>query len=88
MVNFIAIKVRNMKIWDAKQRGDKGGKGIGVGLAFVNAYTCLITKVARRFVSVYRSLNEDRDAENLSIAKLYPNAVTGEFRYIQVSGKQ
>ena len=69
-----------MKIWDAEQRVDKGGKAIGVCLAFVDVYTLLNTKVGRRFVSVYRSLNEDRVAENLSIAKLYPNAGIGELR--------
>jgi hypothetical protein len=36
MVNFIAIKVRSMKIWDADQRGDKGEEAIGVRGAFVN----------------------------------------------------
>ncbi len=53
-----------MKIWDATQRVDKGGKAIGVCLAFVDVYTLLNTKVGRRFVSVYRSLNEDRITEN------------------------
>ncbi len=58
-----------MKIWDADQRVDKGGKAVGVCLAFVDVYTRLNTKVGRRFVSDYRSLNEDKIAENQFIAK-------------------
>ncbi len=71
MANFIAIKVRLVKIWDAGQRVDKGGKAIGVCLAFVDVYTCLITKVRRRFENVYIRLNEDRLNENQYIAKFY-----------------
>lgn len=59
-VNFIAIKVRLMEIWDASQRDSKDGKVKGISVAFVNDYMCLITKVRKRFVSDYRILNEDR----------------------------
>ena len=80
MVNFIAIKVRLMEFWDAGQRGDKGGKAVGVGLAFANGYRCLLTKVGRRFVSVYMSLSEDRSTENQSITNIYLMAGIGEVR--------
>ncbi len=60
-----------MERWDADQRGDKGGKAVGVSVAFVNVYTCLNTKVGRRFVNVYRSLNGGRNTENQLIAKFY-----------------
>ena len=87
LANFIAIKVRSMKIWDAEQRGDIDGMAIGVGLAFVNVYTCLIMKVGRRFVNVLRSLNEDSITDNQLIAKFYPFAGVGELR-IYTSYKQ
>ncbi len=58
-----------MERWDAGQRRDKGGKGINVNSSFVNAYTCLITKVGRCFVYVYRSLNRVRNSENQIIVK-------------------
>ena len=68
MVNFIAIKVRSMKIWDAGQRGGKDGKAVAEGETFVNVFTRLIMKVRRRFVNVYKSLNEGRVALNQFIA--------------------
>lgn len=80
MVNFIAIKVRNMKIWDAKQRGDKGGNAFGVRGAFVNVYTCLITKLGRRFINVYRSLIKDNTTEYQYIANFYTFAGKGGVR--------
>ncbi len=52
-----------MKIWDADQRGDKDGKAVGVGGAFVNAYRGLIV---------------DRITENQFIAKIYPIVGIGE----------
>ncbi len=54
-----------MKIWDAKQRGDKGGKGIGVGIAVVNDYD---------------SLNKYKITDNQFIAKFYPIVGIGELR--------
>ncbi len=69
-----------MKIWDAKQRGDKGGNAFGLRGAFVNVYTCLITKVGRGFVNVYRSLNAGRNTENQLIAKFYIFECVGELR--------
>ena len=69
VVNFIAIKVRLMEIWDAEQRGQKGGKAVGGCMAFVNLYICIIMKVGRRFVSIYRTLNEGRYTENQIITK-------------------
>lgn len=74
-----------MKIWAADQRVDKGGKAIGVCLAFVDVYTCLITKDRRRFVNVYRSLSEDRDTENQSVTNIYTIKGIAPLRIIQVN---
>jgi hypothetical protein len=79
MVNFIAIKVRSMKIWDADQRGEKGGKVRGVWVIFDNVYKHLIRKVAKRFLNVCWSLNGDRTTDNKIIANFYTFVGVGEW---------
>ena len=69
-----------MKIWDASQQGDKGGKARGVCLAFVDVYTCLIIEVGKRFVEVYRSLIEDSEFDNQATAIKIRVVGIGEMR--------
>ena len=58
MVNFIAIKVRNMKIWNADQRMNNNGKIISVKEAFVNNNEQLFSITNKRLVNEYLQLQE------------------------------
>ena len=58
MGNFIAIKVRNMKIWNADQRMNNNGKIISVKEAFVNNNEQLFSITNKRLVNEYLQLQE------------------------------
>ncbi len=65
---FIAIKVRNMEIRGAGQRGENYGKTRYVNKPFVNNYTYLNIKIEKCYIDIYKRLI--KAAYNLTTANI------------------